>query len=113
MAQIEIPFSREMAIAAIDGMKITTTRSEKKGEIGDTFWFEDPRRDNEERMVKYGGQFRIIDIHFVGLGTVKSDYFLLEGCASPEEFERVWRSLHRGHFTAKKLYYIHFFARVV
>jgi hypothetical protein len=35
MPEIEIPFSYEMAIAALDGRKIATTRSEKKGVIGD------------------------------------------------------------------------------
>jgi len=113
MAQIEIPFSREMAIAAIDGRKIATTRSEKKGEIGDTFWFEDPRREGEEWMMKYGGQFRLIDIRKVDLDFAKHHCYLLEGVETPAEFEEVWRSLHRGHFTIGKTYFIHFFARVV
>ena len=112
MVQIDIPFSREMAIAAIEGRKIATTRSEKKGEIGDTFWFEDPRRVGEERMIKYGGQFRILDIRQVTLFTVMDWYYRLEGFDSPEAFEATWRSLHRGHWSPRKKYWIHFFGRV-
>lgn len=109
MAQIEIPFSREMAIAAIEGRKIATTRSEKKGEVGDTFSLDNPQIPNNPAR----GHFRLIDIWETTLESVRDFYYHLEGCASPEEFERVWRSLHRGHFTTDKYYFIHFFARVV
>jgi hypothetical protein len=109
---IDLPFSREMAIAAIKGLKVATTRSEKKGEIGDRFWFEDPRREGEERMVKYGGQFVLIEIMAVDLETVKNLYFRLEGFDSPEAFEKTWRALHRGHFTTNKLYFMHIFGRI-
>ena len=114
MAQIEIPFSREMAIAAIDGKKIATTRSDRKGVVGGTFFIEDPRRIGEGGpTIKYGGHFRIIAIMDVDLKTVKKLYFRLEGFDSPEAFEKTWRALHRGHFMTGKPYYIHFFARVV
>ena len=113
MTQIDLPFSREMAIEAIDGRKIATTRSEQKGHRGDTFWFEDPRRIDEERMTKFGGQFRLIEIIGIDLDSVKNIYFRLEGFDSPEAFEKTWRALHRGHFTTGKMYYIHFFARVI
>ena len=84
MAQIEIPFSREMAIAAIESRKITTTRSERKGEPGDTFEIEDPRG----RMMGFT-TFRLIDIWETTLESVRDFYYRLEGCSSPEEFERV------------------------
>jgi hypothetical protein len=107
MAQIEIPFSREMVIAAIEGRKVATTRSERKGEIGDTFSLDDPRPYFFNRST-----FRLIEIMAVDLETVKNLYFRLEGCSSPEEFERVWRALHRGHFTTGKLYFMHIFGRI-
>jgi hypothetical protein len=108
MSQIEIPFSREMAIAAIDGRKIATTRSERRGEPGDTFEIEDPRG----RMMGFA-TFRLLDVKTGRLEYIQYKCCRLEGCASPEEFEQVWKSLHRGHFTTGKMYFIHFFARVV
>jgi hypothetical protein len=57
--------------------------------------------------------FRLIEIIGIDLDSVKNIYFRLEGFDSPEEFEKTWRALHRGHFTTGKMYYIHFFARVV
>ena len=110
MSAIDSPFSREMAIAAIDGYKVATTRSERKGEIGDVFLIEDPRIAG---YVPPLCQFWLIEIMAVDLVTVRDLYFRLEGFDSPEAFEKTWRSLHRGHFTTGKLYYIHFFGRVV
>jgi hypothetical protein len=113
MTVIDIPFSREMAIAAIDGRKVATTRSEAKGLVGCAFFVEDPRRIGEGGpTTKYGAQFRLIEIMAVDLETVKNLYFRLEGFDSPEAFEKTWRALHRGHFTTGKLYYIHFFGRI-
>jgi hypothetical protein len=112
MAQIEIPFSREMAIAIFEGRKIATTRSEKKGEIGDTF-------DVIVSHKTHGffidaGKCRLIDIWpNTWLTTVRDDLYRLEGFDSPEAFERGWRALHRGHFTTNKDYFVHFFARVI
>lgn len=110
MAHIEIPFSYEMAIAAANGWKIATTRSERKGEIGDTFIIPYPR-DDEFYEAGDACEFRIIDVFQIHLRSVKAAYHRLEGCSSPEEFEKLWRSLHRGHFTEDKVYWIHFFAR--
>lgn len=110
MATIEIPFSREMAIAAIDGQKIATTRSERKGEISDTFEITDPRWTHMPCVRPAG--FVLIEIMAVDLETVKNLYFRLEGFDSPEAFEKTWRALHRGHFTTGKLYYMHVFGRV-
>jgi hypothetical protein len=110
MATIEIPFSREMAIAAIDGRKVATTRSEAKGQIGDTFSIEDIREtDYEDR---HAPLFRLLEIMAVDLETVNNLYFRLEGFDSPGAFEKTWRALHRGHFTTGKLYYMHVFGRV-
>jgi len=110
MASIIIPFSREMAIAAIDGRKVATTRSEAKGEIGDVFEITDPRWSHMP-CVKPAG-FVLIEIMAVDLLTVLNLYFRLEGFNSPEAFEKTWRALHRGHFTTDKLYYMHLFGRV-
>jgi hypothetical protein len=108
MATIEIPFSREMAIAAIDGLKVATTRSEQKGAIADRFKVPDPRISRPQAVPI----FRLIVVMAVNLETVKNLYFRLEGFDSPEAFEKTWRALHRGHFTTGKLYYMHVFGRV-
>ena len=111
MSDIDIPFSREMAIAAIDGYKVATTRSEPKGKIGDIFQI-DETRPHVLAQQRHAPTFRLIEIMAVDLITVRDLYFRLEGFDSPEAFEKTWRALHRGHFTTGKLYYIHFFGRV-
>lgn len=114
MTQIEILFSREMAIAAIEGRKIATTRNEKKGEIGDVFEIWHPDIPKKEACKFFATpKFRLIDIQDMPLSVVCCRWFRLEGFDSPEAFEKTWRSLHRGHFTTGKTYYIHFFTRVV
>ena len=104
---IEIPFSDEMGIAALEYRKIATTRSEKKGGIGDWFEIKFPAPFLDEP-----GIFRIIEIIKVNLEEVRNIFYRLEGFDTPESFEKTWRALHRGHFTTKKIYYIHFFTRV-
>jgi hypothetical protein len=104
--KIIILFSRDMALAAIEGRKIATTRSQRKGEPGDTFWIhhpDDPLRDY---------LFRLIAVEPVPLLDVARNYYRLEGFTSSKEFEMAWRSLHRGHFTLDKDYFIHFFGRI-
>lgn len=108
MAEIDIPFSFAMALAAVEGRKVATTRSDRKGEIGDTFLIPDPRPETSGDATLY----QLIEIMAVDLETVKNLYFRLEGFDSPEAFEKTWRALHRGHFTTGKLYYIHFFGRI-
>ena len=117
MTEIDIPFSREMAIAAIEGRKIATTRSEPKGKVGDTFKIPDPRPGRGHLQGAFNPKFRLLDIFPVNLSTVKCEYYRLEGFDSPEDFEKTWRALHRGHFTVDKPhcrpYYTHFFGRVI
>jgi hypothetical protein len=105
---VDPPFSREMAIAAIDGCKVATTRSEPKGKIADRFKVPDPRISGPQSVPI----FRLLEIMAVDLITVRDLYFRLEGFDSPAAFEKTWRALHRGHFTTGKLYYMHVFGRV-
>jgi len=111
LKNITIPFSREMAIAAIEGRKVATTRGEEKGEIGDEFDIREPR-DDEDHFAGDGYTYRLIEIMAVDLETVANLYFRLEGFNSPDEFRATWRALHRGHYTTDKLYYMHVFGRV-
>lgn len=97
--EVEIPFSPEMKRAALEGMKIATTRSEQMGSRGDTFTLD-------------GVRFRILEVHLIHLTDVRNLLYAIEGFKSPQEFEDTWRKLHRGHFTTTKPYYIHFFTRI-
>ncbi len=110
MAEKTIPFSYDMALAACQGWKVATTRSERKGSPGDRFFIPYPRDDD---FFDCGDaiEFHILDVYPINLQLVKDKFFRLEGFTSPGEFEGVWRSLHRGHFTTDKGYFIHFFAR--
>jgi len=97
-----------MALAAVEGRKIATTRGEKKGEIGDTFLIPDPRPETSGDAFL----FQLIEVMAVDLETVANIYFRLEGFDSPEAFRATWRKLHRGHYSTGKLYHIHFFGRI-
>lgn len=50
----------------------------------------------------------IISIARLPLWFVKEHLWQIEGADSPEEFEKVWRKIHRGQFEADKSYYVHF-----
>jgi hypothetical protein len=108
MPEIDIPFSFNMALAAVEGRKVATTRGDKKGEIGDTFPIPDPRPETSGDAFLY----QLIEIMAVDLETVANLYFRLEGFNSPDEFRATWRALHRGHYTTDKLYYMHVFGRI-
>ena len=114
MTQIDLPFSKEMAIAAIQGRKVATTRSEPKGDNGDTFEIWHPDVPKSESCKYFATpKFRILDILPRPLDDVKLMYFRLEGFATPNDFETTWKKLHRGHYSGDKEYYVHFFARVI
>jgi hypothetical protein len=98
MSLITLKFSSRMATAALEGRKICTSRDEQKGRAGDEFEIQ-------------GVRFRIIDVGTMTLQNVREHFYRLEGCESPEDFEILWRSLHRRNFSAEKVYFVHFFAR--
>ena len=114
MKKVEIPFSREMAIAAIESRKIATTRSDPKGDIGDEFEILHPDIPKNEACKYFATpRFRIIEVYNEDLQCIRNKFFRLEGFESPQSFEKTWRSLHRGHFATNKDYFIHFFARLL
>lgn len=119
MTQIDILLSREAAIEAIDGRKITFTESERKGEIGDTFIIENPSFDENNVVDRMWSdpliKFRIVDIHEVRMCTLYDWYYRLEGFDSQEAFVKSWRDTHDGKCVVhdgKKLF-IHFFGRIM
>ncbi len=98
MVDIEIPFSREMAEAALAGRKIATTRSIIYGDPGDIFSIE-------------GVRFMLVEVMPVPMYEVRARFYRLEGFSSPEEFEQTWRDLHRNVWRRDSFRYTHFFAR--
>lgn len=96
---INIPFSYEMYGAISQGKKVCTTRSEKKGEIGDLF-------------VIAGKAYRIVDVRPMPLWEVGDTLYRQEGCSSPAAYRDLWRRLHQGRFSAEQTYYVHWFARI-
>jgi len=99
MTLIQIPFSKKMEIAVIEGRKCCTTRSKRYGSPGDEFKLSD-------------GLYRIVDVQIMTLKKVMWDLHKLEGTNTMSDFEVLWRSLHRGHFSADKEYYVHFFQAI-
>lgn len=97
MAPITIRFSPGMCDAVWYGRKVCTSRREKKGNPGDWFYMN-------------GAVYRLVDVFSAMLWTVKNTLFKLEGCASPEDFEFLWRSLHDGEFDESVSVWVHFFA---
>ncbi len=94
-----VKFCQEMLFANHFGRKCCTSRSKKIGDPGTLF------RDAENRV------YRIIRVQQIPLGTIADTMYLMEGCSSPEDFRRLWRSIHRGHCSEEKLYWSHWYAR--
>jgi hypothetical protein len=101
---LDIPFSKEMVRAVFCGCKVCTSRREQKGGIGDVFYI---TSDDQTRC-----KFRIVDVQQHTLGFITEKLYLQEGTASPQEFESLWRRLHRGHYDPNKIMYVHWFARI-
>lgn len=51
---------------------------------------------------------RVYLIIRIPLWIVKIFLWKEEGADNPEEFERIWRAIHRGHFKPDNLVYVHF-----
>ena len=95
---VESRFSPAMAEAAVGGWKCCTTRGREIGRRGDEFEIA-------------GVRFRIVQVLRGTLSQVRDTLYEAEGFANPADFEGTWRSLHRGHFTTGRDYWIYLFAR--
>lgn len=98
MVDIEIPFSREMAEAALAGRKIATTRSTRYGDPGDTFLID-------------GEKFVLVEVMPAYLYEVRDRFYRLEGFSSRFEFEQEWMSLHKNYLNRGYSRDVHFFTR--
>jgi len=59
------------------------------------------------RTKKYGDK-RVFAIVKMPLWIVRAYLWEMEGANSPKEFEKVWRSIHRGNFNSLRKVYVHF-----
>ncbi len=94
--QIEIPFNKWSDGRLRAGQKVCTSRHKRYGDSGDYFY-------------TAGGRFRLQKILELPLWFVRDYLYTLEGAETPEEFQAVWKSLHRGKFKAPELVWVHFF----
>lgn len=85
MKNDRLPFNKWSQERIAQGRKICTSRSRI---------YHDPR-------VKF-------IIMSIPLKLVKKYLWKEEGADSPEEFEKIWRSIHRGKFDPEKKVYTHF-----
>lgn len=77
-----IPFLPMFKRAILSGAKTCTARTRKYGEVGDDL-----------RTPWAGVKLRIIGLSKVPLWAVENRY-RDEGCSSPEEFVRIWKTIH-------------------
>ena len=80
----KIPFNKWSKERIEQGRKICTSRTRK--------WKDD----------------RVYLIIQLPLGIVKEWLYREEGANSPEEFEKVWRSIFRGNFNSERIVFVHF-----
>jgi len=91
-----MPFRRAFEDAIKTGKKTATTRNRPYGEPGavlSTEW----------------GDIRLLSVEQWKLGDVKRELWREEGCVNAEHFESVWRSIHRGHWSADTVAWVHRF----
>jgi len=60
------------------------------------------------RSAQYTDDLRVQYICYLPLEIVRNCLFASEGADSPQEFEQVWRSIHRGKFNKEDFVYVHF-----
>ena len=60
------------------------------------------------RRTEHTGDKRVFAITAMPLRIVRDFLYAVEGAKSPAEYEKVWRSIHRGHFNPEQIVYVHF-----
>lgn len=79
-----LPFNSWSRERIAKGKKICTSRNDK---------YDDPR---------------VSFVLFLPLRIVRDFLWLEEGATGPAEFEKVWRSIHRGRFDPDRYIHVHF-----
>lgn len=97
MAQMRL--HKKTMSALLDGRACIASQQQIRGKIG-----EDVSID--------GHPYRIIDIRMHPLEYVARNYFLLQGCISPDEFRDLWVEMTKEWYP-KDTIYVHFLAAKV
>lgn len=97
MKEIQIPFNKWSAERLSSGQKVCTSRTKKYGEPMDFF-------------VVDGKRYVLMRILELPLWFIVRYLWHQEGASSPEEFVKVWKSIHpRAKIRTDILFYVHFF----
>ncbi len=96
MREIGIPFNKWSDDRLRSGKKTCTSRHKSYGVAGDYFY-------------TAGGRFRLQQVQSFPLWFVKEFLWEAEGAGNPQEFEAIWKSLHRGKFDPWDMVWVHFF----
>lgn len=97
---IQVRFNTWSKDRLMSGKKLATSRTIRHGFVGDRFqvgplWFE------------------IVSIEKKTLADVTMNFFAMEGAESPEEFKKVWLSIHpRASWDPEKIVFYHVFKKV-
>jgi hypothetical protein len=95
---VEIPFSPAMAAAALAGRKCCTTRTGRKAGPGDEFAIDEFR-------------FRVLDVALLPLHRAVSEFYRLEGFASPADCADAIRGFYPRLEPVSPVW-VHYFARL-
>lgn len=95
--EVKIPFMPEFDVAMLYRRKVCTCRSRAMGTTGDTF-------------LAFGHQFKLLSVSKISLGLVAFHLYKEEGCATPDDFVKIWEKIHptRG-YVPEDVVYLHVF----
>ena len=96
---VYIPFQQRFQEAMLNGCKTQTART--------------------KRYAREGNRFRAFDATFEVRAVIQQslrvvrDQWQVEGCASPEEFDEIWKELHpRRGLDLEQIVWVHRFTKV-
>lgn len=95
MKKIRIPFMDVFEKPLKSGMKRMTSRNKKYGNVGDIFY-------------SFGMKFKITKVYRCPLDIIHREFYIEEGCDTPQEFKNIWMKIHRK-WQPMKDYWVHEF----
>ena len=97
MTQIDIPFRGDMARAVRERRKICTSRTTRRGNVGD-------------RFIVGTVECELTGVEKLPLSHVASHFYRFEGFETPDDFKRVWSEIHpMTGFDPDNIVWVHFF----
>lgn len=96
MAKRNISFLHRWKSLMISGDKTMTCRTSCMANPGDTF-------------AAFGYIFLVKSVIVVPLKVVATEYYEQEGCKSPNEFVKIWETIHPKGFKGDEIVFLHKF----